>query len=77
MCAKEVGGKLLFHLFTADGGQGTIDTVSGVVNNSVGGTYNLLRKYSENDIREAIDTVHTRDIVRFATACQNLKTLAL
>lgn len=26
-----------------------------VYNNSVGGTYNLLRKYSENDIREAIE----------------------
>lgn len=27
-----------------------------VYNNSVGGTYNLLRKYSENDIREAIES---------------------
>lgn len=26
-----------------------------VYNNSIGGTYNLLRKYSENDIREAIE----------------------
>lgn len=26
-----------------------------VYNNSVGGTYNLLRKYSENDVREAIE----------------------
>lgn len=26
-----------------------------IYNNSVGGTYNLLRKYSENDIREAIE----------------------
>lgn len=31
------------------------ENYAGVYNNSVGGTYNLLRKYSENDIREAIE----------------------
>ena len=37
-----------------------------VYNNSVGGTYNLLRKYSENDIREAIERYGMPDTPSYA-----------
>ena len=37
-----------------------------VYNNSVGGTYNLLRKYSENDIREAIEHYGMPDTPSYA-----------